>query len=70
MIRLKVSPLNAEVKKDKLQEIFEEYGKVDSVKILRGVGENAQVVAFVFMPREVAAEDAMDELQGTEILGS
>lgn len=50
-------------------ELFEEYGKVDSVKMLRGVGENAPTIGLVFMPGETAAEKAIEALQGEELEG-
>lgn len=50
-------------------ELFEEYGKVDSVKMLRGVGENTPIIGMVSMVSEIGAERAIEALQGEVLLG-
>ncbi|MEZ4687616.1 MAG: RNA-binding protein [Bacteroidia bacterium] len=61
-MKLRVSPITAEVKKDALIELFEEYGEVDTVQILRSTRES---IAIVDMIRSSEAEAAMDDLNNT-----
>ena len=50
--------------KARLKDVFEDFAKVESVKILRGVGDTAAAMGFVFMMREAAAQEAIEALHG------
>ena len=68
MMRLRVSSIAMSINKAKLEEIFEEYGDVNSIRFLRGVtGENT--IAFVEMKREREALEALEALHGEEFGG-
>jgi RNA recognition motif-containing protein len=65
-----VGNLSREVTEDDLLEAFEEFGQVDSVKILkeRGSGES-RGFGFVEMPAEAEAQSAINGLNGKELKG-
>ena len=55
---------------DELQKIFEEYGQVSSVKVITDkYSGRSKGFAFVEMPTDSEAQQAIDELNGTEIKG-
>ncbi len=65
-----VGNLNYKVKEEELQEIFQEYGTVDSVKLItdRMTGRS-KGFGFVEMPNDTEAEKAINELHEGELLG-
>jgi RNA recognition motif-containing protein len=65
-----VGNLSREVTEDDLLKAFEEFGQVDSVKILkeRGSGES-RGFGFVEMPAEAEAQSAINGLNGKELKG-
>jgi RNA recognition motif-containing protein len=65
-----VGNLPREVTEDDLLEAFEEFGQVESVKIIteKGSGES-RGFGFVEMPAEAEAQSAIDGLNGKELKG-
>lgn len=65
-----VGNLSYKVKENDLQEVVEEYGKVDSCKIItdRETGRS-KGFAFVEMSDDVAAAKVIEELNGAELDG-
>ena len=65
-----VGNLNYRVREDDLKQVMEEYGVVDSVKIIkdRETGKS-KGFAFVEMPDDDAAKKAIDELNEAEFEG-
>lgn len=65
-MKLRVSPIPVGVTKVMLLEMFEDYGDVDSVQVLRGAKE---AIALVEMPKNGEAGAAIDELDESELNG-
>ena len=65
-----VANLNFRVKSDQLQELFEQYGEVDSVKIItdRDSGRS-KGFGFIEMTDETAARNAISSLDNQELEG-
>ncbi len=65
-----VANLNFRVKTDQLQDLFEQYGEVDSVKIVtdRDSGRS-KGFGFVEMADETAARNAISKLDNQELEG-
>ncbi len=65
-----VANLNFRVKTDQLQDLFEQYGEVDSVKIVtdRDSGRS-KGFGFVEMADETAARNAISHLDNQELEG-
>ena len=65
-----VGNLSREVTEDELLEAFEEFGQVESVKIIteRGSGQS-RGFGFVEMPAEAEAQSAIKGLNGKELKG-
>ena len=65
-----IGNLSHEVTEDDLLELFEEFGKVESVKIIteRGSG-TSRGFGFVEMPAEDEAQSAINDLNGKELKG-
>jgi len=65
-----VANLNFRVKTDQLQDLFEQYGEVDSVKIVtdRDSGRS-KGFGFIEMADETAARDAISKLDNLELEG-
>jgi len=65
-----VANLNFRVKSDQLQELFEQYGEVDSVKIItdRDSGRS-KGFGFIEMADETAARNAISKLDNQELEG-
>lgn len=65
-----VGNLNYGLSEDELSEVFEEYGAVDSVKIIfdRETGQS-KGFGFVDMPNDNEAQNAIDQLNDQEIGG-
>lgn len=65
-----VGNLNYRVREDDLKQVMEEYGVVDSVKIIkdRETGKS-KGFAFVEMPNDADAKKAIDELNEAEYEG-
>ncbi len=65
-----VSGLNFSTTSESLQELFAEYGEVDSAKIItdRETGRS-RGFAFVEMPNDAEGQKAIDELSGTDFEG-
>ncbi len=65
-----IGNLNYRVREDDLRQVMEEYGAVDSVKIIkdRETGRS-KGFAFVEMPDNAAGQKAIDELNEAEFEG-
>lgn len=65
-----IGNLNYRVREEDLKQVMEEYGAVDSVKIIkdRETGRS-KGFAFVEMPDNAAAQKAIDELNQAEFEG-
>ncbi len=65
-----IGNLNYRVREDDLKQVMEEYGIVDSVKIVkdRETGRS-KGFAFVEMPNDADAKKAIDELNEAEFEG-
>lgn len=65
-----IGNLNYRVREEDLKQVMEEYGVVDSVKIIkdRETGRS-KGFAFVEMPDNAAAQKAIDELNEAEYEG-
>jgi len=65
-----VANLNFRVKTDQLQELFEKYGEVESVKIItdRDSGRS-KGFGFIEMADETAARNAISSLDNQELEG-
>lgn len=65
-----IGNLNYRVREEDLKQVMEEYGVVDSVKIIkdRETGRS-KGFAFVEMPDNAAAQKAIDELNQAEFEG-
>ena len=65
-----IGNLNYRVREEDLKQVMEEYGVVDSVKIIidRETGKS-KGFAFVEMPDDAAAKKAIDELNNAEYEG-
>ncbi len=65
-----VANLNFRVKTDQLQDLFEQYGEVDSVKIItdRDSGRS-KGFGFIEMADETAARNAISKLDNQELEG-
>ncbi len=65
-----VANLNFRVKTDQLQDLFEQYGEVDSVKIVtdRDSGRS-KGFGFIEMADETAARNAISKLDNQELEG-
>lgn len=65
-----VGNLSYKVSDDDLQEVFTEFGEVNSAKVItdRGTGRS-KGFAFVEMENDEDAQTAIDELNGTELDG-
>lgn len=63
-MRLRVSSIDRSITKLKLQEMFEDYGDIMSVKLFRSLDGSAPALGFVEMKRERDALSAMSDLNG------
>ncbi len=65
-----VGNLNYGLQEDELRQIFSEFGEVDSVKIIkdRATGR-AKGFGFVEMTEDNDANNAIEELNGAEVMG-
>lgn len=65
-----IGNLNYRVKESDLQQVIEEYGAVDSVKIIkdRETGKS-KGFAFIEMSNDAQAKQAIEELNGSEFEG-
>jgi cold-inducible RNA-binding protein len=65
-----VGNMSREVTKDDLLEAFEEFGQVESVKIITDrVSGESRGFGFVEMPAEAEAQSAINGLNGKELKG-
>ncbi len=65
-----IGNLSVETSEQKLSELFEQYGQVTSVNIMRDeVSGGALGFAFVEMPTDSEASEAIAGLNGTRIAG-
>lgn len=65
-----VGNLSYSVSEDNLREVFEEYGTVDSVKIIKDkFSGRSKGFGFVEMPDDSDAQSAVDGLEGAELEG-
>lgn len=65
-MRLRISSIDSSLNKVKLQELFEEFGDVSSVKLFRSM-DGTPALGFIEMKRERDAQAALSELNGTRI---
>ena len=63
-MRLRVTSIDPSMTKDKLVELFEEIGDVDSIKIFRTLDNSAVAMALIEMKRDREGEAAVKELNG------
>ena len=63
-MRLRVSSIDPSINKQNLQELFEEYGDVVSVKIFRSLDGITPALGFVEMKRDREAEAALKAMNG------
>jgi RNA recognition motif-containing protein len=66
-MRLRVSSIDHSITKLQLQEMFEEFGEISSVKLFRSLDDSAPALGFVEMKRERDAMSAMSDLNGLMI---
>jgi hypothetical protein len=66
-MRLRISSIDPSVTKIVLQELFEEYGEVESVKIFRSLDGKTPTLGFIEMKRDRDAEAAIKALNGLEL---
>ena len=65
-----IGSLSFNVKDDELKAAFEKYGEVSSARVLTDkFTGRSKGFGFVDMPDNVAAQKAIDELNGTELDG-
>ena len=65
-----VGNLSYKVRENDLQGVFEEYGQVDSCKVVKGRDTGkSKGFAFVEMADDAAANKAIEELNGAEFDG-
>lgn len=64
-----VTNLHYKVQSEELRQLFEEYGKVDSAKVIMDHETGrSKGYGFVEMPDDTNAQQAIDELDGAEIM--
>ena len=69
-MNLYVGNLNYRVKESDLREVMEEYGTVDSVRIITDrETRRSKGFAFIEMPESSEASNAINELNGAEYAG-
>lgn len=65
-----IGNLSAEVTDEELSNLFAEYGKVSSAKVIRDMfSQESRGFGFVEMPAQAEAQKAIDELNTKEIKG-
>jgi RNA recognition motif-containing protein len=63
-----VGNLNFQVKEDDLRQLFEEYGELNSVKVvIDKYSGKSKGFAFIIMDNETEANNAIKELNGREL---
>ncbi len=69
-MKIFVGNLSHEVKEEELNDLFSEYGRVSSVKIIRDMFSQASKgFGFVEMPGKADAKKALDNLNTFELKG-
>lgn len=70
MMNIFVAKMNYDTREDDLRELFEEYGDVDSAKIIMDkFTGNSKGFGFVEMPNDEEAQNAINALNDTEFDG-
>ncbi len=65
-----IGNLNFNLSEDELKQVFEEYGEVNSVKIISDkYSGRSKGFGFIEMPNDENAKKAIDELNGAEVKG-
>ena len=65
-----VGNLSADVSDEELSNLFTEYGKVSSAKVIRDMfSQESRGFGFVEMPAQAEAQKAIDELNTKEVKG-
>jgi len=65
-----VAKLNYDTEESSLRNLFEQFGEVDSVKIIFDkMSGRSKGFGFVEMPDDQTAQDAIDQLDDTELDG-
>lgn len=69
-MKIFVGNLSGDVKDEELNELFSEYGRVSSVKIIRDMfSQVSKGFGFVEMPGKAEAKKALDNLNTFELKG-
>ncbi|MFQ6108639.1 MAG: RNA recognition motif domain-containing protein [Candidatus Aminicenantales bacterium] len=69
-IQIYVGNIAYRMREDTLRELFEQYGEVTSVKIIKDrMTGRSKGFGFVEMPDETQAEEAIAKLNGSEVEG-
>ncbi len=64
MMRLRVTSIDPSMNKEKLVELFEEIGDVESIKVFRTRDNSEVAMALVVMKRDREGEEVVRELNG------
>lgn len=65
-----VGNLHYDVTEDDLRSLFEKYGQVDSAKIIMDkLTGKSKGFGFIEMPDDETGQEAIDEINGTELKG-
>jgi RNA recognition motif-containing protein len=65
-----IANLNYKVRGQKLKEVFQEYGEVTNARIIIDrKTRRSKGFGFVEMPNEIEGQKAINELNGTELMG-
>lgn len=70
IMNIYVGNLNYKVQENNLKELFEEYGTVDSVKLIQDkLSGRSKGFGFIEMPDDSEAQSAIDSLNSSEFMG-
>ncbi len=70
MMRLRVTSIAPSLTKDKLVELFEEIGDVESIKVFRTLDNTAVAMALIEMKRDREGQEALTTLNGFMVGGT
>ena len=69
-MNLYLGNLNFDAKESEIEELFSQFGQVDSVKVIRDrYSGKSRGFAFVELESDEAGEKALEQLNDTEFLG-
>lgn len=69
-MRLRVTSIAPSLTKDKLVELFEEIGDVESIKVFRTLDNTAVAMALIEMKRDREGQEALNTLNGFMVGGT